>query len=290
MSLKKVLNVDCPYKEVECESESCSCYKYTAWRNANNEQKLEEFITSLDCDYHCDDTLKILMAIEKEKLNSFIFNEDNTLITDKIISDFITHIEMNISNVRKHLNYFFHCNIITNNKELIKDLFNLFISIIDLYVISEYSFDEIKKLYFLTYSENIIDVYDIIKYAYEKQSTNKRLSCIENVSEIVDAIKTNDLFSEEEEKENNSSFNTHNINMLILLTYLSDCCSNIRNAIHWESYKEQENTKNTPCFEVLLHDIINIFISIGYNSNMLTLDLIKIGAEQLLREQYKNEI
>jgi hypothetical protein len=282
MSLKKVLNVDCPYKEVTCDSEDCSCYKYMAWRNANNEQKLEEFISSLDCDYHNDDALKILMAIEREKLKDVILD------TDIIISDFITHIEMNIAKARKHLNYFFPCNIITNNKELINDLFDLFISIVDLYVVSNMDFTEIKMAYFLNYADNIIDVYDIIKYAYEKQSNNKRLSCIENVSEIVDAIKTNDLFSDENKKEEDTSFNTHNINMLILLTYLSDCCSEIRSKINWESYKDQKSSQYRPCFEVLLYDIVNIFIAIDYSSDFLTINLIKKSAEQVLREKYSN--
>lgn len=304
--LTKSLNIDCPYKEVNCDPEDCSCAKYKAWRKANSENAVKEKLIEMNINLDSD-LLSLIFKMQRHFISKW--HKIDNLTNDEIdywVDKYLICIEDEVREAREHLNYN-SGNILTNNQEFLKEIIDILHFVVNLFIVGNCSSDIIKEKYLSTYNDNVKDVFDIINYAFKEQKDS--LKCIESIDFIKDKIKY-DLFTNtiDSSKNNSSTATTYtidppngsqytsttqnntNINMLILLNNLLDSCGKVRQNINWKFWKstkkELDLNKLHQSFVEVFYSLINIFISIDCEPEKIKKIYISKNLENIFRQEF----
>lgn len=282
---KKVLNVDCPYKDFSCSPEQCSCAKYKAWRKASNEHTVNEKLNELGIDTNLD-LLSLVFVMQKQFISKF--HKVDNLTNDEMeywVDKYLVCIDDEVGEAREHLNYFSD-NLLSNNKEFLKEIIDILHFVVNLFIVGNCDSNIIKEKYLSLYNENVKDVYDIFIYAFKEQKDG--LSCVESIEYIKDKLN-NDLFNDNLSLDNQYYNASTNINMLILLSNLLDVCGKIRQNINWKFWKSNNKVIDLnelhKCFAELFHSLINIFVAIDCKPDKIKKIYITKNLENIFRQE-----
>ena len=275
----------CPYLEESCDLSTCNdCIKYKAYKKAilEKESKLKELNIDIN-----EDILSIIFKMQKKFISKFHSIENlNDDERDYWIDKYLIAIEDEVGEAREFLNYYDDVNILDKNEKFIKEIIDILHFVVNLFIVGNANENIIKQYYLNLYNKNVKDVYDLFEFSYESQRNN--YNCIDSNEYIVDNI--NKIFNSEEEiLQEKKTFNNKNIQMLILLTYLLDCCRKVRKQINWKYWKSTKISINNEnlykSFAEMFYSFMDICISIKLTPKKIKDEYITKNLENIFRQE-----